>query len=80
MSLLVERLKSSPTLRPLGELDKDWFYSSSRPAGALLGDDGQNGAKRKASIALVLREVEGRDGGGRSSVEMLVIKRAVRPR
>lgn len=82
MSLLIQRLKSSSTLRSLGDLDKDWFCSSERRANLLADGSNSNSARRRrASIALILREVGGSAcDGGQGRVEMLVIKRALRPR
>lgn len=88
-SNLVERLRCSSTLRQPSLLEREWFDLRAPPglesapagdsAGATAGATagaiaaGVRVRSRRASLSLLLREVEGK-------VEMLVIKRVVNPR
>ncbi len=69
---LIDGLRSSSLATHLSPAEVEWFvqqpHRQSAPTTAPAG-----GKRRRASLALVLREVEGR-------VELLVIKRTVSPR
>lgn len=73
---LIARLRCSPTLGEPSALDKDWFNLQSRPSPVPRADDRVRARPRprRASLSLVLREIE------EGKVEMLVIKRAANPR
>jgi len=70
---LIDRIRSSsPTTQP-SAADVEWFLKQPLQSSPAAAPASVGGRRRRASLALVLREVDGR-------VEMLVIKRTVSPR
>lgn len=69
---LIDRLRSSSLATETCPADVEWFLQQPHRQSAQTTAPAV-GTRRRASLALVLREMEGR-------VEMLVIKRTVSPR